>query len=67
MLHIVFVAQGIYIAFSLSYPISNRAYVELIGAEIANTLGLIESWIQTNSPHNQPVCACVVIYMWMLD
>ena len=56
-------AQGINITFTLSHPISNKAYVELIGVEIANALGLIESWIQMNSPHNQPVCACVVLYV----
>jgi len=37
--------------------------VELIGVEITNALGLIEPWIQRNSPHNQPVCACVVLYV----
>jgi len=54
---IVFVTQGIYITFTLSYPISNNAYVELIDVEISNALGLIEPWIQMNSPHNQLVCA----------
>jgi len=37
--------------------------VELIGVEIANALDLIEPWIQMNSPHNQLVCACVVLYV----
>ena len=31
--------------------------------EIANALGLIEPWIQMNSPHNQPVYAGVVLYV----
>jgi len=59
--HLVFMAQDIYIAFTLSHPISNKAYVDLIGVEVANALGLIEPWIQINSPHNQPFCACVVL------
>jgi len=61
--YVVFMAQGIYIAFTLSHSISNKAYVELIGVEITNALGVIEPWIQMNSPHNQPVCACVVLYV----
>jgi len=56
-------AQGIYLTFTLSYPISNKAYVELIGVEVANALCLIKPWIQMNSPHNQPVCACVFLYV----
>ena len=48
---------------SLSHPISNKAYVELIGVEITKALCLIKPWIQMNSPHNQPVCACVVLYV----
>jgi len=57
--YIVFLAQGIYIAFTLSHPISNKAYVELIGVEITNALGLIKPWIQMNSPHNPTgLCMC---------
>jgi hypothetical protein len=37
--------------------------VELIGVEITNALGLIEPWIQMNSPHNQPDYAWVVLYV----
>jgi len=59
-------AQVIYTTFTISHSISNKAYVKLIGVEIANALGLIELWIQMNSLYSQQVVH-VWFYMLMLN
>jgi hypothetical protein len=55
---------------SLSHPITNKAYVELIGVEIARTYlqcicCLVKPWIWRNLSYNQiNMCMCGLIW-WL--